>query len=42
VECKEAVRPLGLIVRLHAREGSIWVNGTPGTATGTGLAAPAA
>ena len=28
VECKEAVRPLGLIVRLDAREGHIWVNGT--------------
>jgi chemotaxis receptor (MCP) glutamine deamidase CheD len=29
VECKETVRPLGLIVRLDAREGHIWVNGTP-------------
>lgn len=42
VECKEAVRPLGLIVRLHAREGRIWVVGTPGTASGARLAAPAA
>ncbi|HEY5806841.1 MAG TPA: hypothetical protein VIT67_02680 [Povalibacter sp.] len=42
VECKEAVRPLGLIVRLDAREGRILVNGTPGTATGAKFAAPAA
>lgn len=41
VECKEACRPLGLVVRLHAREGRIWVNGTPGTASGARLAAPA-
>jgi hypothetical protein len=41
VECKEAVRPLGLVVRLHAREGHIWVNGTPGTAGGARFAAPA-
>ena len=32
VECKETVQPLGLVVRLHAREGRIWVAGTPGTA----------
>jgi chemotaxis receptor (MCP) glutamine deamidase CheD len=32
VECKEFRRPLGLVVRLDAREGRIWVNGTPGTA----------
>ena len=42
VECKESVRPLGLIVRLHAREGRIWVNGTPGTGNGARFAAPAA
>ncbi|MFL6547645.1 MAG: hypothetical protein ACJ8OJ_03070 [Povalibacter sp.] len=41
VECKEAVRPLGLVVRLHAREGHLWVNGTPGTASGARFAAPA-
>jgi hypothetical protein len=39
VECKEAVLPLGLVVRLHAREGRIWVAGTPGTA-GAKFAAP--
>lgn len=42
VECKETIRPLGLIVRLHPREGRIWVNGTPGTANGARFAAPAA
>ena len=42
IECKETVRPLGLVVRMHAREGNIWVNGTPGTATGPRFAAPAA
>jgi chemotaxis receptor (MCP) glutamine deamidase CheD len=42
VECKETVRPLGLIVRLDAREGRIWINGTPGTASGARFAAPAA
>jgi chemotaxis receptor (MCP) glutamine deamidase CheD len=42
VECKEAVRPLGLVVRLDAREGRIWINGTPGTASGARFAAPAA
>lgn len=42
VECKESVRPLGLIVRLDPREGRLWVNGTPGTASGARLAAPAA
>lgn len=41
VECKEAVRPLGLVVRLDPREGRLWVNGTPGT-TGSKFAAPAA
>jgi len=40
VECKESRRPMGLMVRMHAREGSIWINGTPGTA-GTRFAAPA-
>jgi hypothetical protein len=39
VECKESRRPMGLMVRMHAREGSIWINGTPGTA-GTRFAAP--
>ena len=33
VECKEFRRPLGVVVRMDAREGRIWVNGTPGTAT---------
>ena len=42
VECKESVRPLGLVVRMDAREGRIWVNGTPGTAAGPRFAAPAA
>jgi chemotaxis receptor (MCP) glutamine deamidase CheD len=39
VECKEFRRELGVVVRMDAREGRIWVNGTPGTAT-TRLAAP--
>jgi hypothetical protein len=30
VECKEFRRPLGVVVRMDAREGRIWVNGTPG------------
>jgi len=42
VECKESVRPLGLIVRLNPREGRIWVSGTPGTASSARFAAPAA
>ncbi|HEY6644689.1 hypothetical protein [Povalibacter sp.] len=42
VDCKETVRPLGLMVRLDPREGRIWVNGTPGTASGARFAAPAA
>jgi chemotaxis receptor (MCP) glutamine deamidase CheD len=29
VECKEFNRPLGLIVRMDARAGRIWVNGAP-------------
>jgi chemotaxis receptor (MCP) glutamine deamidase CheD len=33
IDCKEFRRPLGLVVRLDAREGRLWVNGTPGTAT---------
>ena len=41
IECKETVRPLGLVVRLDTREGRIWVNATPGTA-GARFAAPAA
>jgi chemotaxis receptor (MCP) glutamine deamidase CheD len=40
VDCKEFRRPLGLMVRLDAREGRIWVNGTPGTAPNAKLAAP--
>jgi chemotaxis receptor (MCP) glutamine deamidase CheD len=40
VECKEFRRELGVVVRMDAREGRIWVNGTPGT-TATRLAAPA-
>jgi chemotaxis receptor (MCP) glutamine deamidase CheD len=40
LECKELQRELGLLVRLHAREGRIWVTGTPGTASAR-LAAPA-
>lgn len=32
VECKEFRRPLGLVLRLDAREGHIWVSETPGTA----------
>jgi chemotaxis receptor (MCP) glutamine deamidase CheD len=39
VECKEFRRGLGLLVRFDPREGRIWVNGTPGTATAK-LAAP--
>jgi chemotaxis receptor (MCP) glutamine deamidase CheD len=39
VECKEFRRELGVVVRMDAREGRIWVNGTPGTAA-TRLAAP--
>lgn len=41
LECKELQRELGLLVRLHAREGRIWVTGTPGTAPNSRLAAPA-
>ena len=33
VECKEFRRSLGVVVRMDAREGRIWVNGTPGTAS---------
>ena len=40
LECKEMQRELGLIVRLDAREGRIWVTGTPGTAPSARLAAP--
>ena len=39
VECSEMNRDLGLLVRLHAREGRIWATGTPGTAS-TRFAAP--
>lgn len=40
VECKELHGEVGLLVRLHAREGRIWATGTPGTAS-TRFAAPA-
>lgn len=40
VDCKEFQRSLGLLVRLDAREGRIWLNGTPGT-SGVKLAASA-
>jgi chemotaxis receptor (MCP) glutamine deamidase CheD len=39
VDCREFKRGLGLLVRFDPREGRIWVNGTPGTATAR-LAAP--
>lgn len=39
VECREFRRALGLLVRLDAREGRIWMGGTPGTASGAKLAA---
>lgn len=41
VECKEFHRPLGIVVRLDAREGRVWVSGTPGAAASARLAAPA-
>lgn len=40
VECREYRKALGLLVRLDAREGRIWIGGTPGTAIGAKLAAP--
>jgi hypothetical protein len=40
VDCREFRRALGLVVRLDAREGRIWVGGTPGTAASARLAAP--
>lgn len=40
LECKELQRELGLLVRLHAREGRVWITGTPGTAGSVRLAAP--
>jgi hypothetical protein len=40
VECREFRRAMGLIVRMDAHEGRIWVGGTPGVAPGVGLAAP--
>ncbi len=39
VECKEFRRPLGLLVRMDAREGRIWVDGPAGSAPAR-LAAP--
>jgi chemotaxis receptor (MCP) glutamine deamidase CheD len=41
VETKEQRRELGLLVRFDAREGRIWLTGTPGTASSVRLAAPA-
>lgn len=41
VDCKEFHRAIGVVVRLDAREGRQWVNGTPGVATRATLAAPA-
>jgi chemotaxis receptor (MCP) glutamine deamidase CheD len=41
LECKEFRRPVGVIVKLDAREGRVWVSGTPGCATSARLAAPA-
>lgn len=40
VECREFRKAMGLIVRMDAREGRIWVGGTPGAAPTTRLAAP--
>lgn len=40
-ECKEFHRAAGIVVRLDAREGRQWVNGTPGVASTARLAAPA-
>jgi chemotaxis receptor (MCP) glutamine deamidase CheD len=40
LECKELQRELGVLVRLDAREGRIWVTGTPGVASHVRLAAP--
>jgi chemotaxis receptor (MCP) glutamine deamidase CheD len=39
-ECKEVHRAIGLLVRLDAREGRVWVSGTPGVAANASLAAP--
>jgi chemotaxis receptor (MCP) glutamine deamidase CheD len=39
VECKEFRREPGIVVRMDAREGRIWVNDTPGIAA-AGLPAP--
>jgi chemotaxis receptor (MCP) glutamine deamidase CheD len=41
LEVKEQRRELGTLVRFDAREGRIWVTGTPGTASSARLAAPA-
>jgi hypothetical protein len=40
LECKELQRELGVVVRLHARDGRVWITGTPGTASSVRLAAP--
>lgn len=40
LQCKESHRELGLLVRLDAREGRVWVTGTPGTGSGARFAAP--
>jgi chemotaxis receptor (MCP) glutamine deamidase CheD len=41
LECKEVHRAIGIVVRLDAREGRVWVSGTPGAATSARLGAPA-
>ncbi len=40
VRSQELQRELGLLVRLHARDGHLWVTGTPGTARSPRFAAP--
>ncbi|HLS80413.1 MAG TPA: hypothetical protein VK025_03315 [Steroidobacter sp.] len=39
VECSEYRRALGLIVRFEAREGRIWIGGSPGASAPASLAA---
>jgi chemotaxis receptor (MCP) glutamine deamidase CheD len=41
IECKELQCEPGLAVKLHAREGLMWVTGAPGAAAGIRLAASA-
>ena len=40
LECKELQRELALLVRMDAREGRIWVTGTPGAAPNMRLGSP--